>query len=171
MNKNKIEKHAKKLADNLPKNINRAEKADIYCLLAVELGLTHLLLPEAIPREDVFANLPDKAPELFQKRTNSSEKPAEFIVRVYDAWLGKGLAQHHLLHLDKPLYFALHNWLTKNDMPDWLDLPSKKQLNDKALQELGVSEGDELPYPSYSVGLKDQLRLYNAARNRKPKDQ
>ena len=151
----------------MPDSANGSVQADIFVGLGIELGMTHLLIPDAIPSQDIIVVLPDRAPELYQKRRDKSEKPPEFIARVYKRWLGLCLAKHHLLHLDKPLYMALANWLKKNELPDWLDLPTKKEIIDRELAQIGVNHGDTLPYPTYYKGLKDKLRLYNAARNRK----
>lgn len=161
-----VKKIAARLARAIPKQANGADRADIYVALARDLGLTHLLHPDAVSDEGE-PDLPLKAPELYRKRTDRRERPHEFIARVYKPWLGNGLAQHHLLNLDRPLYFALHNWLLKNEMPDWLDLPSKKEVHDRELRQLGWSEGDPLPSPPYYKALKKKLSLYNAARNRK----
>jgi len=143
--------------------------ADIYVYLGMELGLSHLLKPEILPKHGGQA-LPEKAPEVFQKRVNRSEKPHEFINRVYKPWLGKGLAQNHILNLDKPLYHALHNWIQRNTFPADLDLPSKKEVSDLELATLGLQDGETLPCPSFQNDLKDQIRLYYAARNRAKKD-
>ncbi|MBL1438221.1 MAG: hypothetical protein COB08_018730 [Rhodobacteraceae bacterium] len=143
--------------------------ADIYVYLGMELGLSHLLKPEILPKHGAQA-LPEKAPEMFQKRDNRSEKPHEFINRVYKCWLGKGLAQNHILNLDKPLYHALHNWIQRNTFPTNLDLPSKKEVSDLELATLGLQDGGTLPCPSFQNDLKDQIRLYYAARNRAKKD-
>lgn len=169
MDKAEILTKAACLAKKFPKDVNGADKADLFVYLAVELGLSHLLHPEASPDFDE-PDLPAEAPELYQKRTESRERPHKFIRRVYGAWMGHGLAQHHLLQLDRALYFALHNWLLKNEKPDWLDLPSKKEINDRELEKLGLNDGDTLPYPCYYKGLKKKLSLYNAARNRQTKD-
>ncbi|PCJ89719.1 MAG: hypothetical protein COA52_11535 [Hyphomicrobiales bacterium] len=150
----------------IPRQANGADLAHIYVLLGIELGLAHLLQSEAL--SDSESPLPETAPERYQKRADKRERPWPFIMRVYADWLGKGLAQHHLLHLDKPLYAALHCWLLKNDKPEGFDLPSKKEINDRELEQLGIKDGALLPYPSYYKGLKDKLRLYNAARNRAP---
>lgn len=61
--------------------------------------------------------------------------------------------------------------MKRNGMPEGFDLPSKKEMNDKALQDIGLEGGETLPFPSYYKGLKDKLRLYNAARNRAKKDE
>lgn len=143
--------------------------ADIYVYLGLELGLSHLLRSETLPKQGLAA-LPEQAPEMFQKRIDRSEKPHEFINRVYKRWLGKGLAQNHILNLDKPLYHALHNWIQRNEFPVDLDLPSKKEVSDLELATLGLQDGETLPCPSFQNDLKDQIRLYYAARNRAKKD-
>lgn len=150
---------------SIPSNVDGTILADLYVRLGSELGLEHLLIPEARPTDAL--DLPTTAPEFYQDRCDKSELPHEYIERVYADWLGKGLARHHILQLDKPLYMALANWLKKNDLPVSFDLPTKKELADRDLARLGLKEGDTLPYPSYYTGLKDKLRLYNAARNRK----
>ncbi len=167
MNKTELHEIISDIINVLPDNLNGAEKADIYAYLGVELGLSHLLMPEAVPAKEDQIELPTKAPEFYQKRTDRREKPCDFILRVYKKWHGKGLAKHHLLHLDEPLYMALCNWLIKNDAPDGFDLPTKKELNDRELERLELDGGEGLPYPSYYKELKDKLRLYNAARNRR----
>ncbi|WP_114964088.1 hypothetical protein [Tritonibacter mobilis] len=166
MDKFQIKAIAKKVAKKVPQNLNGAEKADIYAILGMELGLSHLLLPEARPDALYDIQLPDVAPEFYEEREDRKEGVVAFITRAYAPWIGQGLAQHHIGRLDPKLYRALHNWLQYNPFPDDLDLPTKKQLNDRELEKLGLTEGETLPYPSYYRGLKDKLRLYNAARNR-----
>lgn len=167
MKSNNIKKIKLNMVNIVPSEANGAERADIFVRLAIEMGLTHLLVPEALPTEVDLIELPEEAPELYQARSDRSEKPPMFIKRVYADWLGQGLARHHLLQLDEALYMALANWLKKNELPEDLDLPTKKEIADRELTRLGLQEGDTLPYPSYYRGLKDKLRLYNAARNRK----
>lgn len=163
----------KSIVEACNKRISKAPSgsamADIYVYLGLEFGLSHLLKPETLPKQGRPA-LPEQAPEIFQKRTDRSEKPHEFIMRVYKPWLGKGLAQNHILNLDKPLYHALHNWIQRNAFPTDLDLPSKKEVSDLELATLGLQDGETLPCPSFQNDLKDQIRLYYAARNRAKKD-
>ncbi|HHB83427.1 MAG TPA: hypothetical protein ENK61_08170 [Devosia sp.] len=61
--------------------------------------------------------------------------------------------------------------MKRNGMPEGFDLPSKKEMNDRALQDIGLEGGETLLFPSYYKGLKDKPRLYNAARNRAKKDE
>jgi len=159
-------KIAKILSHQIPKDLNGADCADIYVLLGKELGMTHLLMPEARPNPIYSLPLPKEAPEVYKTRDDKSEKVVAFIRRVYAPWLGQGLARNYLRYLDPSVYHALHNWLKKNPWPEDLDLPSKKELNDRELAHMGLNEGETLPYPSYYTGLKDKIRLYNAARNR-----
>ena len=166
MNKREIENQAKAIAAAMPKSLNGAQAADLYVLVGRELGMTHLLLPEARPDRFYSIELPETAPELYSERRDRSEGAVGFLKRVYGPWLGQGLARNHMRHLDPVFYHALQNWLRKNVLPDDVDLPTKKELNDRELAQLGIKDGDTLPYPSYYTGLKDRLRLYNAARNR-----
>lgn len=165
MKTEELEKIIEIISRSIPEGMNGADLADVYVYLGERLGLDHLLMPEARPSEE-RCDLPATAPEYYQDRNDKAELPHEFIERVYSDWLGQGLARHHILQLDKPLYMALANWLKKNELPESFDLPTKKDLNDRALEQLGLNDGDTLPYPSYYKGLKDKLRLYNAARNR-----
>ena len=167
MDKKKTNNITSEITSKINGKINISDRIDILVQLAVELELTHLLIPDALPVSQAQIDLPDLPPELYQKRKDRSEKPCDFIRRVYEKWHGNRLARHHLLHLDKPLYHALCCWLIKNDPPEWFDLPTKKELNDRELAYLGLEDGDEVHYPSYDKDLKDKLRLYNAARNRK----
>jgi hypothetical protein len=104
--------------------------------------------------------LPAAAPALWLDRENRKETPPEFIKREYAPWLGHGLTQAHILHLDKPLYTALHKWLGSNAMPDWLDLPTKKQMNDRQIQEYRQKRSAD------GMSARDYLRLRSAAARR-----
>lgn len=154
------------LKNNIPDTLTSSERADVFVYFGVEMGMKHLLCPEAQPPDPNYIALPQEAPERYQKRLDRRERPAEFIARVYAPWLGKGLARNHLMHLDRPLYDALYNWLKKNEFPDWLNLPMLKELNDQQLAEMGLEDGEMLPHPSFDNGMRDQLRLYHAAKTR-----
>jgi len=119
---------------------------------------------------DSSADLPKKAPELYQDRAYASENPPDFINRVYNDWLGKGLAKNNLMKLDSPLYFAHAGWVRRHGRPDNLDLPTLKELNDLELKMMEMGDGETLPCPAFRHELKDQIRLYNAARNRAKKE-
>ncbi|OJJ12970.1 hypothetical protein BKI51_02575 [Alphaproteobacteria bacterium AO1-B] len=146
------------------------KKADFFVDLGYQLQLDHLLHPDV--RKDSRSNLglPEQAPELYRDRKDRTEKPADFILRVYEDWLGKGFARSHLMNLDRPLYDALHNWLRKNPMPEALILPTKKEMIDAELSEAGIGDGAQLAFPSDSTVLQKRRRLYNAARNRAKKE-
>lgn len=137
---------------------------DLMTELACLLGLRAVFLPSRPATRDI----PTEAPELYRNRQDRMEKPPGFIRRVYGRWLGAGLIRADLLKLDRPLYQALQNWLRHNDMPDWLDLPTLSQVNDRMLAEL---EGGEATHPNLYPAIPDELKqeisLYHAARNRR----
>ncbi len=167
MNNKEIETIIGGIIKVIPDSLNGCAVADLYVYLGAKLGMEHLLMPDARPNSAEHQHLPIEAPELYQQRADRRELPHEFIERGYGSWMGKGLARHHILQLDKPLYMALANWLKKNNLPEGFNLPTKKELNDRELERIGLREGETLPYPSYYNGLKQKLRLYNAARNRR----
>lgn len=153
-------------ADLLQGSDNRAV---VYWQLGLRLGLGHFLRPEANP---TTPPLPKTAPELYKHRLDRYEKPHAFIQRVYAEWYGRGLAKNHLLSLDRSLYFALARQLGRHGCPEGFDLPTQKELNDRFLADMGLEDGETLPCPSFGTELKEQIRLYYAARNRakKPKE-
>ncbi|MBO9399138.1 hypothetical protein J7400_20880 [Shimia sp. R9_2] len=166
MDNSRILNIAKTLSKQIPDNLNASERADLFAYFAVEMKLIHLLRLEARPPNPNYVPIPALAPETYRRRENKREKPPEFIARVYKKWLGKGLARNHLLNLDRPLYDALYNWLKKNKMPEDLDLPMLKELNDRQLAELGIEDGETLPHPSFGLSMRDELRLYHASMTR-----
>lgn len=159
-----------RFASELMTQLIAAEKAELFVNLAYDLHLEHLLHPDARFDLENAAHLPNEAPELYRERKDRSEKPGDFILRVYDQWLGNGLARPHLMALDRPLYDALHNWLRKNPLPDNLILPTKKEMIDAELNKAGLEDGEQLPFPSDSTILQKRRRLYNASRNRAKKE-
>lgn len=171
MNYSKIETIVADIKSNLPKGLSSSERADVFVCLGREMGMLHLLRPEAQPPNPDYLPLPKEAPELYRDRANRKETAPEFTYRVYKPWLGKGLARNHLLSLDRSLYEGIRNWVKKKPLPDWLDLPMLKELIDKQLEEMGVKEGEMLPHPSFDNGLRDQLRLYHGAKTRARKKQ
>jgi hypothetical protein len=61
------------------------------------------------------------------------------------------------------LYEALKHWLKTNQLPNSIDLPTKKEMNDRqiaATRQLNVQ---------YSPEQREKLRLYRAARRRATK--
>ncbi len=154
------------LLEEMLARLSADEKAELFVKLAYKLHLEHLLHPDICLDQEKFVDLPSLAPELYRNRKNRTEKPADFIHRVYAPWLGKGLARPHLMALDRPLYDALHNWLRKNPMPEDLVLPTKKQMIDAELKAARIEPGEGLAFPSDSTLFQKRRRLYNAARNR-----
>ncbi|MEA2875126.1 MAG: phosphatidylethanolamine/phosphatidyl-N-methylethanolamine N-methyltransferase [Hyphomicrobiales bacterium] len=80
---------------------------------------------------------PKKAPELWLDRDKrKGENPAEFIMRVYGRWMGRGLTQAIINQLDHSLYLAFHKWLKdKEPLPDGFDLPTKEAWNERLYQD------------------------------------
>ncbi|MBU0641909.1 MAG: hypothetical protein KJ731_16450 [Alphaproteobacteria bacterium] len=165
MNKSEIETLIEAILHQIPDRLRGADKADFYVLLGEKLGMAHLLLPELRPSNP--PELPQEAPEIFKARKDRRETIIDFIARVYEPWLGRGLARSHLWSLDRSAYYAVENWGRKKPVPDWFDLPTKQELNDRELDQLGVLKGEMLPYPSHSKDLREKIRLYNAARHRR----
>ena len=154
------------LKNRIPDDLSSSERADVFVYLGEKMGMTHLLRPEAQPPNPNYIPPPEVAPELYRDRKNRKESAPEFTVRVYAKWLGKGLARNHLLKLDRSLYEAIRNWVKKKPLPDWCDLPMLKELNDRQLAEMGLKDGEMLPHPSFDYDMRDQLRLYHAAKTR-----
>lgn len=166
----KVKDEYKQLAAGIVQQLIADEKARFFVDLAYDLHLEHLLHPDVRIDKDSVSELPQIAPELYRDRKDRAEKPADFILRVYQDWLGRGLARPHLMSLDRPLYDALHNWLRKNPMPEALILPTKKEMIDAELLEAGIEDGAQLAFPSDSTILQKRRRLYNASRNRAKKE-
>lgn len=164
MNNKEYQQIKNSVLKHLSGNFSREQARDLIVSIADRLGAMHMLMPDALL--PYGPALPDKAPELYQAREDRSEMAPEFIRRVYGQWMGHGLMRNHLLELDKPLYMALAQWLQKHDMPDWLDLPTKKQLNDRQLVQLGLAP-DSTEAEEYLRRLKELYRLKNAAQNRR----
>jgi len=115
--------------------------------------------------------IPHHAPELYRDRPDRSENAPDFIFRVYAPWLGGDLRRSDLYALDRPLYQAFQNWLRANKHPDWLDLPTVKEANDRLLAETckGRASHPNL-YASATRESRKQISLYHAARNRRKKE-
>lgn len=60
---------------------------------------------------------PTEAPEKYADRVNRDENAAQFIIRVYSKWLGKGLTKADLKHLDEQLYRGYFKWKRANKLP------------------------------------------------------
>jgi hypothetical protein len=152
------ERELTSIANNLKEFFSRNSMTDgekLECLTAI----TAMVFPPARP-------FPDKAPALWAEREDRKKNPADFITSVYEQWLGHGLTQAHILHLDKQLYFAFHKWLRSNDMPAGLDLPTRRQVNDRKLQELGVTPENPSVRPDVEPDLRERMRLNRAVHRR-----
>jgi len=130
----------------------------------------------ASPSEFVAApasSLPAQAPALWLEREDRTESVPDFIRRVYAPWLGQGLTQAHVSHLDRSLYNALQKWLGKagNSLEAaGVDLPSKKQMNDRQLAETfgGAVSGSVVTQAlrEASPESRERMRLYHVAKRR-----
>jgi hypothetical protein len=100
--------------------------------------------------------VPQQAPERYADRADRSERAVAFIRRVYQPWLGQGLTQAHINHIDKQLYMALHNWLRHNDMPADLSLPTKSEFVTGELADAGLlnPEGRRLAGVAHSRAMQ-----------------
>lgn len=108
-----------------------------------------------------LGGLPTKPPARWLDRQDRQESPIDFIRREYSSWLGRGLSRPHIRKLDKSLYAALCNWTSEHGkLPDDLDLPTRKEINDRRLEEIGYASGGP------SAEQREALRLYHAARRR-----
>jgi len=105
--------------------------------------------------------VPTIAPVRWLDRANRQETPVEFVRREYKSWLGR-LSRAHIRQLDRSLYTALNNWLAKHkSLPPDLDLPTKKELNDRQIKSLGEIS------VKLSAEARDLRRLYELSRRRK----
>jgi hypothetical protein len=89
---------------------------------------------------DVAHPLPVAAPELWSSRDlNRRETPADFILRVYDRWIGHGLTRKDIKELDPDLYRALSVWVTRHpEDPIASKIPKQSDLIDKMIDRLLV---------------------------------
>lgn len=161
------------LIDRVRSEIDRAEHGPLGPGSGADDGVPDVELqfaPGAGPSAHrAPAALPAEAPALWLQRADRSQTPPAFIREHYRPWLGKGLTQAHILRLDRSLYNALHKWLRSNPMPPDLDLPTRKQWNDRALAAMGTptaaqSLGRALKEASPEV--RERIRLYDLARRR-----
>ena len=126
--------------------------------LVSRLGFAARIFPRS-------TGLPDQAPALWLERKDRGQSPPEFIRRHYAPWLGR-LTQADIRRLDRSLYMALHKWLRTNAMPDDLDLPTRKEMNDRLLAAREEDAGrPPRPYPTLPEDREAQ-RLHEAARRR-----
>jgi len=110
---------------------------------------------------------PEAAPELYAKRRNIHENPADFIKRVYAPWLGKGLVWRDLYHLDRKLYQSFNVWRGKHGMPEDLDLPTRSEVTTRLIEEMGgdvAAPNRSIRAASLGDETRDQQRVYDALR-------
>jgi hypothetical protein len=113
-----------------------------------------------------------KVPGKWLDRADKKESPVDFIKREYAALIGK-ISRPDIKRMDRSLYAALSNWISKNgDLPPDLNLPTKKQLNDRKLEGLGHirSPARSLRVSEMAPSDAEQLRLYDVARQRKKRN-
>lgn len=80
---------------------------------------------------------PERAPELWQPRGGKKrEKITDFILRVYGPYLDGSFTRADLRSLDTKCYQALSNWLRTNELPESVNLPTKKERYDHVLSNI-----------------------------------
>jgi hypothetical protein len=119
----------------------------------------------------LFSQRLERAPLSWNESRLPAETPPNFIRRVYDNWLGKGLDRAHIRSLDPSLSQALDNWLRKNPMPEDIDLPTRKQNNDRRLASI---ESGDIPLSTLAEvsgrdGIREAQRLASALQYRQKK--
>ena len=127
-----------------PDDIERVAKALVELEGAPEVFKTSVLLKErGVDVTTSFISPPTEAPELWRDRKKENKEPiVDFINRVYEPWLGKGLNRADILQVDPPLHRALTNHIQRNGEPtrEALNLPTKAQQSKEILQM--IQEGD-----------------------------
>lgn len=115
-------------------------------------------------------DLPAEAPSKWLDRADKAEDAVSFVRRVYAPWLGKGVSRPDIRRLDKSLYHALSNWVTKNGpLPSDVHLPTKKELYDTRLESVATSSAPSRHkrVSELSESEKQMVRLHDVARWRK----
>ena len=84
--------------------------------------------------------MPAKPKEFWAQRDlNLRENPPQFIRRVYEKWLGQGLARKDLAQLDPDLYKALSVWLSRHPEDDLAQvLPPQSDVIDDIISRLSA---------------------------------
>ncbi|MFZ5746916.1 MAG: hypothetical protein ACOY45_04575 [Pseudomonadota bacterium] len=109
-------------------------------------GLILELFPELVDRSTLEkVALPIAAPQKWSTDRilidDMLENPYQFIKRVYEPWLGKGLTKAHVRKLDDPLMQAFYLWQREHPMPEDLDLPTKKEWVDREVAAMKTAGG------------------------------
>ena len=149
---------------------------------AIKTSLAALKLDDSDSRKflvEIYTDLfetqplhrPEQPPELFAKRTNRKENPADFIKRVYAPWLGKGLTRRDLFHLDRKLYYSFNVWRHEHGMPADLDLPTRAEVTERLIASMGEVSAPNRSIRASRLGkqTRDQQRVYDALRWRQSK--
>jgi len=122
-----------------------------------EITQEHWVRPASMAHAERSPPLPRKAPLLWSKRDRSLRlSPVAFTRMTYGPWLGKGLTRSRLRELDKGLYHALANWISRHPDDAMPELPSQsEQLDQKVARLAEEFTPDELR----RLGLALQARL------------
>lgn len=153
MSDEKLPEHP--LLESLKDIFKKADEAEAHAILITALALT--------------ARPPlSEAPELYVNRPRvggSREHVVDFIRRVYGDWLPDRISKADLRRLDSHLYRAYWNWANRNDLPDDLKIPSKKQHLDTLIENFiqGVPESEHSAIWEHVAGLR---RLVDRARSK-----
>jgi hypothetical protein len=110
-----------------------------------------------------------KPPAKWLDRADKNESPLDFVRREYADLFGR-ISRPDLKKLDKSLYAALSNWISKNGpLPPEIDIPTKKQVSDKKLEQAGIVRAPSRSKRVSEMAESDveKLRLYDLARRRK----
>jgi hypothetical protein len=143
------------------------QEAILYRVLE-QTGHAHLLPNSAL---ETLPELPAQPPKLWLKHREMGETPPEFIARVYEDYIGKGLTRAFFLQpgQDKPLYNALAKWLRSNPMPENFDLPTRVEANTRRLEAVGpISAANAFgaAIREASPETRERVRLYKVAHSR-----
>ncbi len=106
-----------------------------------------------------------RTPVKWVDRDQKSESPVEFIKREYAA----GISRPEIRALDKSLYAALSNWISKHGLPNDFYIPTKSQIGDLKLKSAGSVKAPSRSKRVSEMAVADveKLRLYDLARQRK----
>lgn len=146
---------ARRAIEELLTSSKASNNAKLRALLRV-----HAALCDALGRVGPVA--PDRAPELYCRRTDRDETPVDFIRRVYADWLGHGLTTADVARLDRKLGLSMRVYFTTRGKPRDLDLPTVKERTDRMIAEMGLGKKS-------SPGNMIFRRLYQANLNRRRK--
>lgn len=112
------------------------------------------------------------APRKWLDRVDRGESPVNFLRREYAGLFGQ-ISRPDIKRLDKSLYAALTNWVSKyGDLPPDINIPTKGEAIEKKLKIAG-----EVKAPSRSRRVSEmaasdveKLRLYDLVRQRKKRN-